>query len=327
MSNNTTLNAGSGGDVITDIDLANFGSFGYPTTTGKLPASAIYVSQAIGTIPSPLTTANPLPVAQQGALPAGANSIGTVVLGAGSAAVGTVTLGAGSAAVGTVSTNADAALSAGTAPAKALAVAAQYNKTVPAPTDTQSLSLQTDSVGNLFVSNEGRKLTYSASTEDFALAAAPTDIAQLVGSSTKTVKILKVSVQIEASAAQTQIFPVLAVKRSTAGSGFTSTATAVPHDSGDTGATASLQFSTSNPTTGTKVGTVEATYLPTISNPPSSGASAGFLRFEFRPVDEGGKPLTLKGTAQTLAINLGGTTLTGTPHAIVNFTWTESVNE
>ncbi len=39
------------------------------------------------------------------ALPAGTNSIGTVVLGAGAASVGTVTLGAGTAAVGTVRAN------------------------------------------------------------------------------------------------------------------------------------------------------------------------------------------------------------------------------
>ena len=310
MANNTVLNAGSGGDTITTTDLTNFGSFGY-SSTGKIACSALYISQATGTAPTPVSTSNALPVELENAIPAGTNAIGSVTIGAGTNAIGTVT------------TNADGALTAGTAPSKGFPALAQYNSTIPAPSNGQTLALQCDPTGNLYVSTEGRKATYSACSEGFALAASPTDIAQLAGSATKTVKIIRIAVQISASAAQSQIFPVLVIKRSSAGSGFSNTATVVPHDSNDAGATAVMSYTTANPTTGSKVGSVDGTYAPTMPNPPSSGASGAALRFAFEPKDEGGKPITLRGTSQTLAINLGGTALTAAPTAIVTYVWTE----
>jgi hypothetical protein len=315
MANDILLNAGSGGKQVATVDLANFASFGYPsgadTNLPQLPVCALYVSQAIGTVPTPVTTSNTLPVTVVGAIPAGASTIGNVGLVAGSAAIGKV------------STNADGPVAAGAAPANSFTISGVFNTTAPAPSAGQAIALQVDDAGNLLSSNEGREATYSASSESFAIAAAPTDIAQLAGSASKTVKILKVSVQIYDSAAQTQVFPILAIKRSTAGSGFSSTGTAVPHNSNNAGATATMSFTTANPTTGGKVGSVDGVYLPSIAKPPTSGATAGVNRFEFRPVDDGGQPLTLIGTAQTLAINLGGITLTNAPTAIVTYTWKE----
>ena len=323
MANNTVLNSGSGGDTITDIDLANFASFGYPTVTGKLPASALYVSQAVGTIPSPVVTANPLPVAQQGALPAGANSIGTVVLGAGSAAVGTVTLGAGTAAVGTVTTNADASISAGAAPAKALAIAGVYNTTAPAPTSGQSVALSTNAAGALLVSGEGLKNTYSVSGS-FVPVASATDIAILPGSATKTIKVLRVKVQLSSTSTTAQNIVAQLLKRSTANSGGTTgTATVVPHDSNNATLTASPLFYTANPTTGALVGAVDTGILST-QNAPTAG-TAGYPQNEW-VVDytaPGMQPIVLRGVAQGLAVNLGGVSVTATATAKVTYTYTE----
>jgi hypothetical protein len=312
VANNTILNLGSGGDTIVTIDLANFASFGYPTVTGKLPATCLYVSQASGTSPTALTTSNTLPVSQVGALPAGANTIGNVGLVAGSAAVGTV------------ATNADAAIGAGAAPSKALVIAGVFNTSAPAPGNGQTVGLQTDIVGNLYVSNEGRKPTYSACSESFTLAAAPTDIAILVASTTKIVKIVRIAVTVQASAAQTQVFPILLIKRSAANTGANSSMNIVPHDSNDAAGSATAAFYTANPTPGTKTGSVATTWQTTISNPASSGANGALTRWEYLATDKGAKPITLKkNTAEQIAVNLGATALTGAPTAMVEFEWTE----
>jgi hypothetical protein len=64
MPNNTILNPGTGGDTILTVDLAAFSS--YPTAGGKMPTSVLYVSQAPGSAPLPLSAANALPVNDAG---------------------------------------------------------------------------------------------------------------------------------------------------------------------------------------------------------------------------------------------------------------------
>jgi hypothetical protein len=66
MSHGTVLNVGAGGDTILDVDLAGFAA--YPST-GKLPATCLYVSQTAGVAPTPATAANPVPVGVQGSVP------------------------------------------------------------------------------------------------------------------------------------------------------------------------------------------------------------------------------------------------------------------
>ena len=324
MANNTVLNLGSGGDTIVDIDLANFASFGYPTVTGKLPATVLYVSQAVGTSPTACTTANALPVSQQGALPAGANSIGTVVLGAGTAAAGTVALGAGTAAVGTVTTNADAPVGAGTAPSKSFLVAGVYNTTAPAPTTGQTMGLQTNSAGSLLVSGEGLKTTYSASTGSFVPVASATDIAILPGSATKTIKVLRVKVQLSSTSTTSQNIACALIKRSTANSGGTSSATTVvPHDSNNTAGSAVPLSYTANPTTGTSIGNIDSAFVCTLDAPTIATPADPMNEWVVDFTAPGMQPVVLRGTAQGLAVNLGGVTVTATAAAKVSYTYTE----
>lgn len=61
MANNTTLNAGSGGDSITTIDQSQAT---FPTT-GKMPASVIYAGAAANSL-APVNASNPLPVSDGG---------------------------------------------------------------------------------------------------------------------------------------------------------------------------------------------------------------------------------------------------------------------
>jgi hypothetical protein len=63
-------------------------------------------------------------------------------------------LPAGTAVIGLVNTNADAAIGAGTAPAKAFITGGVYNSSAPAPTNGQTVALQLDAAGRL-ITNAG----------------------------------------------------------------------------------------------------------------------------------------------------------------------------
>jgi len=58
MAHNTQLNTGVGGDTILNVDM----SLNTYPSTGKLPASCLYVSPNNTTAPTPVTDTNPLPV-------------------------------------------------------------------------------------------------------------------------------------------------------------------------------------------------------------------------------------------------------------------------
>lgn len=148
--------------------------------------------------------------------------------------------------------------------------------------------------------------TYSAAITGLAPAASATDLFTITGSGTKTVKVLRVQVSGTATAAGAYDFQL--IKRSTANSGGTSTSpAAVPHDTNDAAATATINAYTANPTLGTTVGTVRSikgtvtTAAGAISNVPSE------VDFNTR----GGEPWTLRGTSQVLALNLNAATMTG----------------
>lgn len=156
--------------------------------------------------------------------------------------------------------------------------------------------------------------TYSA-TVNVAAAAAATDIATITGSASVTVFVTKVIISgIQTTAGLNDI---LLVKRSTADTGGTSTGgTALPHDSNDAAASATVLAYTANPTTGTLVANLRRNYQPiggvtSVVNP--------VVVYDF---GDKGRPLTLRGIAQVLAVNLNGATLTGGTFDIT-FEWFE----
>jgi hypothetical protein len=321
MSLNTQLNLGVGGDTMVTIDLANFATFGYTSgaTTPpagsliKLPAVVLYASQVIGTVPTPVLAANPLPVGINGAIPAGTNVIGHLIVDSGS-----ITLTGTS----TITTNAEAALAAGTAPSKAVALLGQYNTTAPAPTNGQTVALQVNSAGSLLVSGESLKNTYSA-TATFTAATSATDIAILPGSATKTIKVLRVKVQLSSTNAQAQNIVTVLQKRSTANSGGTPVSmTVVPHGSNNVAATAVPLNYTANPTTGNSIGNVDSAVIST-QGVPSSGAAENNNEWVVDYTSPGMQPIELRGVAQGLAVNLGGVTVTATNTVKVTYTYTE----
>lgn len=166
------------------------------------------------------------------------------------------------------------------------------------------------------VSTEGTKPTYSCSVVGFTPAANATDFFQIVGSSTKVVRVLKVVVSGTASSAAT--VDVLLVKRTTANSGGTSTQPAIAgHDSNDPTATAVVNAYTANPSgLGTSAGNIGARKL----NLGASG-SAGTVEWEFTTRTD--KGVVLRGTSQSLNLNWNGAAVPAGTNLAIEVQFTE----
>lgn len=148
----------------------------------------------------------------------------------------------------------------------------------------------------------GSVSTYMASTSYAAPVATPTDILGIVGSASKTVKILKITVSgTQTTAGVNQFF---LIKRSTADTGSTPVAaTLIPCDSANSAATAVVQrYTSTNPSTGSAVGTVLTSSAITPA-PGATGVSGNSVLFDAK---ETGQPIVLNGIAQELDINFAG---------------------
>lgn len=146
------------------------------------------------------------------------------------------------------------------------------------------------------------KATYTTVVAPFTPVATPTDIFILPGSATKTVKVLKVT--LTSVQGTTGLNEWLLLKRSTANSGGTSSATTIiPVDSNSSAATAAPLKYTGNPTTGTSLGSVVDTYV--VSPKTDSTASARTVLYDASTQAQG-EPITLRGVAEGLALNFAG---------------------
>lgn len=168
----------------------------------------------------------------------------------------------------------------------------------------------------LSVNTEGVKTTYSASITDLATAAAATDIVIINGSANKTIRITRV----QASGTGTAItVPLKLIVRSTANSGSSSAVTAVPHDSGNAAATATVVSYTANPTPGSTVGEIRSGIL-NLNAASTATPQTPDVIWDF--TTRNGQGIVLRGVAQGLAINFDATTVV-TPKIGVNIEWTE----
>lgn len=200
--------------------------------------------------------------------------------------------------------------------------AAQFASVLPLVTDGQSLAalfaLYVKNVGSLknaagtydewraalgttgilAVNSEGTKPTFNNAVVSFTPVATPTDFWGIVGSGTKTVRILKIKVTGVATAA-TPIYTQL-LKRSAANTGSTPVAlTFVQNDSGSAAITCTGKtYTTTNPTTGTLVGVIAAEYL---NLGAASGGAAGTIEWVFGTRNGGG--LVLRGTGEGVYLN------------------------
>lgn len=155
---------------------------------------------------------------------------------------------------------------------------------------------------------DGYKATYSATSAiAFASATSATDIFTITGSATKTIRIIRIAFSAQETTAG--VVNVLLIKRSAANTGGTSaSAIAVPHDSTNSAATATVLNYTANPSSlGTSVGTVRAArvFIPTTGTDTADFSN----EWDFGMGPE--QAIVLRGISQVLALNLNSTTVIG----------------
>jgi len=209
----------------------------------------------------------------------------------------------------------DAVTTAATAPANGIATLVEYNGTIPALTTGQSIAAECDTTGGLYVNNEGRKRTYSCFAS-FTPAAG--DISLLPGNATTVVRIHRVEVSLSTTGTA-GVEQVQLVKRSAADTGGTSASmTIVPHDSAFAAADSVPLNYTTAPTLGAAVGAVRGVQF---FDESASTTGANTWLWTFGDGRGGASCIVLRGTAQTLAINISGVVATQT--VTVSFEWTE----
>lgn len=168
----------------------------------------------------------------------------------------------------------------------------------------------------LKVNIEGVKATYSATALGLAPAASATDILVVQGSSTKTVRVLRV--MVSATATSSGLGDMVLLRRSTANTGGTSSSlTRVAYDSTQAAATATVISYTANPTSlGTLVG-----QLASWKQFYAAGAAPQLTVLDFgnRP----GRSIVLRGTSEFLCLNLNGVSAPSGASLDIVVEWTE----
>jgi hypothetical protein len=146
-------------------------------------------------------------------------------------------------------------------------------------------------------------------------AASATDIAVMPGNATNTALLTRVKVSCTQTTAG--IITLNLIKRTTADSGGTSSGmTAVADDSNTSAAVSAPLTYTANPTINNTTGNVDTVRFGCMATGTTSANDIYIL-------NRTQKPLVLRGTAQQIAVNLGGTTVTGGSFTIT-FEWIET---
>jgi hypothetical protein len=160
--------------------------------------------------------------------------------------------------------------------------------------------------------------TYSASISAFVCAAAATDVFTIGGSATKVIKITKITVTGTTTAGSGASISLTLPIRSTANTlGTFITLINVPYDSTNSLSTAVVKRYTVNPTLGTLVGNIHAQRVSI----NTVGTLNNEFSMEYSVRDS--QPVILRGVNQSLCVNFGGATITGSLISI-SVEWTES---
>jgi hypothetical protein len=190
----------------------------------------------------------------------------------------------------------------------------------PSYTTAQTSPVSLSTFGNVRVQNapvDGVKATYCAVTKNLSPAASATDIFVITGSASKTVRITRLVVSATQTTAS-QVYLGLDLG-STADTGGTSAAVnATKLNSSNPAASATVASYSANPTKGSSSTIWASTiFVPALST--TSYAAPTEIRFG-GPSPE--QAVVLQGTAQQLAVNLNGSTVTGGSYDIAVY-WTE----
>lgn len=187
------------------------------------------------------------------------------------------------------------------------------------PTSKAARATLYDSAG----SELRNKKTYSASGA-FTPPATPTDLVTIFGSATKTVRVMSFKLGTVNTAAGSQLF-VLSKRSAVTTSGTAVAATAVPLDSSDAAATATVNHYTAAPTAGTALGTIVTKKVAsTVVTPTSFAGVREDSDVEMLPMSSDQvKSVVLRGVAEGLAINFAGAALVSGQIHTYNVVWTE----
>lgn len=190
-----------------------------------------------------------------------------------------------------------------------------FNPTAPTLTTGQTVGLQLDSRGDLFVNGASNQNTYATSAF-ITPAAAATDVFVLQGSGTKTVLVTEFTLSVTATAAGS--IPVSLLRRNTLNTGGTSSSgTNVSHNSFNAAISASTLAYSANPAgLGTIVGPLEAFLAAALVN------DVRYYKFEFGAA-QGTQPIALVTATQCLAVNLGGGTMPAGLQIGITIRWME----
>ena len=166
------------------------------------------------------------------------------------------------------------------------------------------------------VNTEGSKATYSAVVSNFTPTTAATDIAQLVGSASKTITI--VMVRLNSSATTAAFVDMYLYKRTAVNTGGTQAAiTIAKHDSQDPAPTAAMYSYSANPSA---LGTGAVVRSEHVS---ASSAAAGNLVTVWDFTNRAAKAIKLQGVAESLCINFNGATPAAGTNIHMTIEWTE----
>jgi len=179
--------------------------------------------------------------------------------------------------------------------------------------------------GILAVNHEGSKSTFRAVARALATVTGATDVFQIGGSATKTIRVTKVTYSGTIATAA-QYLDVALIKRGAVDTGGTSSAPdSIPVDSSGAAATAALLQFTANPTLGAVVGTTGLVaarrYFAALTGTPALMSQPAEFKFGELP---GAMELVLRGVVEALCLNLNAPSNAGT--ADIEVEWTEEPN-
>lgn len=181
-----------------------------------------------------------------------------------------------------------------------------------------SLSNAVLSATNAIPVTTAGRLTYGCAIDYFTPAATPTDIVEIIGSASKTIRVLRVTMSSTQTTAGINKWYL--IKRSAASTTGTVVAqTAVPLDSANAAATGLINKVTANRgALGTAVGT-----LKTISVLSPAPASVSFADTVLHDELYNGQGVVLRGVAESLCLNFAGAAVPTGLSLAVNILWTE----
>lgn len=169
------------------------------------------------------------------------------------------------------------------------------------------------------------RASYLAYSGSFTPAATPTDIFSISGSTTKLIKIFRVSLVSTQTIAGINSWSL--VKRATANTGGTATVVAaVRSDSNDPAETAVVRTYSANPALGALIGNAWSGFIGAPAQPPpppTQPGLAGLVGITIDFTEFFGKPIFLRSPSDVLAWNFGGAALPAGLSIRAGFNWTE----